>query len=241
MVEDGFHMLNFKKKIALTGGNSRFAKILKKNFFGKNIIYLNKNDFDILNFKKINSFLKKNQIKILVHLAGLSRPMVKHEKYINESIDKNIIGTSNVVKACNNNNVKLIFFSTNYVYPGLKGPYSEDSALKPFNNYGWSKLGAESAVRLYKNSLILRICMTEKPFLHKYAFTNVTTNFMFHEDLAKNFFKIIHKKGIINVGGKRLSVYNFVKKFNKNIKKIKSKNKELDQSMNVEKYNNIIC
>ena len=240
MVENGFHMLNFKKKIALTGGSSRFAKTLKKKFFGKNIFYLNKRDFDILNFKKINFFLKKNKIKILIHLAGLSRPMVNHEKYINESIDKNIIGTSNVVKACNNNNVKLIFFSTNYVYPGLKGPYREDSALKPFNNYGWSKLGAESAVRLYKNSLILRICMTEKPFLHKYAFTNVTTNFMFHDDLAKNFAKIINKKGIINVGGERLSVYNFAKKFNKNIKKIKSMDKELDQSMNVTKYNKII-
>ena len=240
MVENGFHMLNFKKKIALTGGNSRFAKTLKKKFFGKNIIYLNKSDFNILNFEKINSFLKKNKIKILIHLAGLSRPMVNHEKYINESIDKNIIGTSNVVKACNNNNVKLIFFSTNYVYPGLKGPYREDSALKPFNNYGWSKLGAESAVRLYKNSLILRICMTEKPFLHKYAFTNVTTNFMFHDDLAKNFAKIIHRKGIINVGGERLSVYNFAKKFNKNIKKIKSKDKELDQSIDITKYNKII-
>ena len=38
---------------------------------------------------------------------------------------------------------------------------------------------------------------------------------MFHEDLAKVFFKLINKKGIINVGGPVQSVYNFAKKNNK--------------------------
>ena len=49
----------------------------------------------------------------------------------------------------------------------------------PWNNYGWSKLGAESAVQMYKNSLIVRACMTEKPFTHKFAFSNVKSNFIF--------------------------------------------------------------
>ena len=56
--------------------------------------------------------------------------------------------------------------------------------------------------------------MTEKPFLYKYAYTNLKTNFMFHEDLAKVFFKLINKKGIINIGGPSQSVYNFAKKNN---------------------------
>ena len=33
-------------------------------------------------------------------------------------------------------------------------------------------------VKLYKNSLILRICMTEKPFIHKHAFKDLITNFI---------------------------------------------------------------
>ena len=85
-----------------------------------------------------------------------------HDKDINKSIDLNIIGTSNLVKICNKklNN----FFSTGYLYPGTKGNYTEKDPLLPWNNYGWSKLGAESAVQMYKNSLIIRACMTEKPF-----------------------------------------------------------------------------
>ena len=90
-----------------------------------------------------------------------------HEKNINKSIELNIIGTANVTKVCSELNIKLIYFSTNYVYPGVKGNYSENDNLFPVNNYAWSKLGGECSVKLYKNSLIVRVCMTEKPFLHK--------------------------------------------------------------------------
>ena len=57
----------------------------------------------------------------------------------------------------------------------------------PWNNYAWSKLGGECAVQMYKNSLILRVCMTEKPFIHNKAFTNVKLNFIFHEESGQNF------------------------------------------------------
>jgi len=229
-----------KKKIAITGKTSRVAKTLKKYFFGPNIIYLEKKKFDILNFKQINNFLKKNKIKTLVHMAALSRPMKIHKENINKSIEINIIGTANIVRACKNNNTKLIFFSTNYVYPGKKGPYSENDNLNPINNYGWSKLGGESAVQMYKNALILRLCMTERPFVHQYAFSNVTTNFMFHDDFAKVFHKLVNKKGVINVGGKRQTVFNFVKLYKKNVKKKISKDSSLDHSINIKKFKKII-
>ena len=64
---------------------------------------------------------------------------------------------------------------------------NEKDYLLPVNNYAWSKLGGECAVQLYKNSLILRMCMTEKPFIHKSAFYNVKTSFMFQDEVAKIF------------------------------------------------------
>ena len=111
--------------IVVTGKTSRFAKTLKKYFYGKNIFYTNKKELNILNEKSINNFLIKKKIKILVHLAGLSRPMNIHNNNISKSIDLNIIGTANIVKCCKKNKVKLIYFSTNYVYPCKKGPYKE--------------------------------------------------------------------------------------------------------------------
>ena len=171
-----------------------------------------------------------------MHCAGLSRPMHVHQKNITKSIDLNIIGTCNIVKICKKYKIKLIYFSTGYVYEGTKGNYKEIDPVKPFNNYGLSKLGGECAVQMYKNSLILRITMTEKPFVHKKAFKDLRTNFMFHEDLVNILPKILNLKGIINVGGKSQSVFDFAKKFNTKIKIAKvSKNLKLplNQTMNL--------
>ena len=190
-------------------------------------------------------FIKKNKFDYLIHVAGLSRPMGIHEKKIGLSIDLNIIGTANITKVCSELGVKLIYFSTSYVYPGTKGNYKEDDPLLPKNNYSWSKLGGESAVHMYHNSLILRVSMTEKPFVHNKAFYDFITNFIYHEDIAKYLFKLINKKGVINVGGKIQSVYSFVKKYNPKIKKISAKKilgpeYPLNPSMNINKLKKII-
>ena len=223
-----------KKKIVVTGGTGRFAKVLKKIKSNYNFFYPSKKKLNIMNFNKIKLYLKKNKPSAVMHLAGLSRPMSIHNKNPSGSIDLNIIGTCNLAKVCSELKIKLIYFSTNYVYPGNKGNYNEGESLLPWNNYGWSKLGGESAVQMIKNSLILRICMTEKPFLHKKAYANVKTNFIYHEDVAKKILRLINKKGIINVGGPSQTVYKFAIKYNKKVKKKYSKGefpKRMDMSL----------
>ena len=232
-----------KPKILVTGGDGRFSKVLKKQNKLLNLIFKSKKKFNILNLKSIENCIKKVKPKIILHTAGLSRPMKIHEKNILKSIDLNIIGTANITKVCKKHNVKLIYFSTGYVYEGVKGNYSEKDPVKPFNNYGLSKLGGECAVAMYKNSLILRITMTEKPFIHKKAYSNLKSNFMFHEDLVKILPKIIKQKGILNVGGKSQSVFSFAKKYNSKVKKIKAKkssNLPLNQTMNLAKSKKIV-
>ena len=141
--------------------------------------------------------------------------------------------------------VKLIYFSTNYVYPGTRGNYKESDSLLPVNNYAWSKLGGECAVQMYKNSLILRLCMTERPFIHKEAFYNVKTSFIYHDEVAKILLKLINVRGILNIGGPTKSVYNFAKADNPYIKKILLKNKKkinmpFNSSINIEKLKKIL-
>ena len=232
------------KKILVTGGDGRFANILKKNNKKLNLVFTNKKNCNILKIKSIIDCIKKNKPKIILHCAALSRPMKAHDDDIKNSIDINIIGTSNITKVCEMFKIKLIYFSTSYVYPGTKGNYLEDDPVKPFNNYGLSKLGGECAVLMYKNSLILRITMTEKPFLHDSAFTNLKANYMFHEDLVRILPKLINKKGIINIGGKSQSVYAFAKKLNPNLKKGYASTNDarmpLNQTMNLKKLKNIL-
>ena len=158
-----------------------------------------------------------------MHCAALSRPMKLHDENIKKSININIVGTANVVKVCSEFNLKLIYFSTIYVYQGKKGNYKETDPVLPFNNYAWSKLGGESAVQMYKNSLILRLMMSEKPFTHESAFSDIKTNFLYHDEVVSLLPKLLNKNGIINVGGKLQSIYNFAKQTKKNIKKSKGR------------------
>jgi len=238
-------MFLYKNKIVVTGGSGRFGSELKKIKNKYILLYPKKTKLNILNLNSIKKYLKKEKPKYLIHLAGLSRPMEMHNKFIDKSINLNIIGTANITIACWELGIKLIYFSTCYLYPGTRGNYKENEPLLPNNKYAWSKMGGESAVQMYDNSLILRVCMTEKPFVHKKAFYDFTTNFIFHDEVVKFLFKLINKRGIINLGGKTQTVYNFVKKYNSKIKKISAKKifgskYPLNPSMNINKLRKII-
>ena len=85
--------------------------------------------------------------------------------------------------------------------------------------------------------------MMEKPYPYKKAYTNLISNFIYHEDLVKILPNIINKKGIINIGGKKQSVYDCVKKTKKNVKKDKLKKNidlPLNQTMNLSLLNKIL-
>jgi dTDP-4-dehydrorhamnose reductase len=234
---------NKNKKIIVTGGSGRFGKVLRKKF--PHFLYPSKKELNITKISSIQKFFEIKKPKVIIHLAGLSRPIDQHEKNINESIKLNIIGTSNIVMVCKNFNTKIIYFSTSYVYPGKKGNYKETDPILPSNNYAWSKLGGECAVQMYKKSLILRVCMTERPFVHKKAFTDVKLNFIFHDQICDFLKKIINKTGILNLGGPTKTVYNFAKQYNLKVKKISIKGLKnvkfpKNASMNINKLKNIL-
>ncbi len=232
-----------KNNILVSGGDSRFCFFLKKHLNGSNIHYFNKKKLDITNYNNLLKVLKKNKIKVFIHIAALSRPMSIHEKKIGLSIQTNIIGTCNIARACEKLNIKLIYFSTNYVYPCRKGNYKETDSLLPINNYAWSKLGGECAVQMLKHSLILRLSMTDYPFSYKKAISNAYSSFLYNKDFAKILPNLLNEKGIINIGGRRKSIYKFAKKDNPKIKgtKVTKKNNfPIDSSLNINRFTKIL-
>ena len=220
------------KKILITGGHGRFGKILKNILFKKReFIFLKKKELNILKPNQIKKVLLKYKPLCVIHLAGLSRPMILHEKDPCRSISLNIIGTSNLVVECARLNIKIIYFSSQYVYPGTRGNYDESSPVLPMNNYAWSKLGGECAVKMYKNSLILRVNMSERPWVHKYAFKNIKSNFLYHDEVAKILPSLINQYGIVNIGSNNNSILKFAKRTNKLVKGKNYKNKKNEPNM----------
>jgi len=224
------------------------SNIIKNNYF-KNCI---KPSSKILNLKKKNSIIKfftKNKINTIIHSAGLSS-MAECQNNPTEAINTNIIGTQNLVEVIKKQKKKinLIYISTDGVYPPNKGNNSENDELKPYNIYCLTKLCGENIVKTLDNFVIIRTRFFDKDKLkfNSYA-TDIYTSSIEVTKLVNYIEKIVKKKlkGIINIGGKKDSNYNKIKKFNDKIiickykDLIKNLNYEIakDSSMNLKKMN----
>merc|ERR1712078_56914 len=139
---------------------------------------------DILSQKSISNFISKHKVDYFIHAAAFSTPMALHKIGAKRSIETNIIGSANVALSCIKKNIKLIYISTNFVYPRNRGNHDEKDCLLPINEYGWSKLGGECSMHISKNTLILRVCMNDDYFPHKSAFTDYLTSFLKKSDVA---------------------------------------------------------
>ena len=233
------------KKILISGGNGNLANEIVKANKEYTILSLSKKELNICSKNKITSWLKIFKPDIFIHTAALTRPMIKHVDHPDTSIKTNIIGTSNVVLACMELDIKVIYISTDYVYPCVNGNYLEEDALLPVNEYAWSKLGGECAVKLYDNSLILRMALCQQPFPHPKALVDVKKSYLYMDKAAKIILKLLDQKGIINVGGETMSPFEFAQKNNPNIKKITldevgDVKMGKDASMNINKMKNLI-
>ena len=227
-------------KILISGGNGKFAKQFIRLNTEHEIIAPSKGEMDVTQYSYVSRFIAEHRPDIFLHAGALTRPMAKHETDPARGIHNNIIGTSNVTMACIEYKIKLIYISTDYVYPGTTGEYKETDALLPFNKYAWSKLGGECAVHMYDNSLILRICMNTRPFPHKKALVDIKKSLIYDDEAAKITHKLLNETGIINVGGVSRSVYDFVKEENPNIETLYLKDvtdvrMPLNTTLNIEK------
>ena len=58
----------------------------------------------------------------------------------------NVDGTLNVARLCREIGARMIFFSSDYVFDGVRGSYTEEDPVSPINEYGRQKAETESAV-----------------------------------------------------------------------------------------------
>ena len=91
----------------------------------------------------------------------------------------------------------------------------------PYNQYGWSKLSAECAVRMLKNHLVLRTRFFDsKEIPYENSANDIFTSSIEIKKLvlAINQLAFIDLKGVINIGEERLSDYDRYKKFKTDLK-----------------------
>ncbi len=201
------------RTLLISGGNGRLCKEIVQANENYTIIAPTRQQMDIRNEKSIDDIIGLVNPDIFIHTAAITKPLALHNTDINASIDTNIIGTCNVVKSCSKQNIKLVYISTDYVYPNGSDKAKETDPLLPFTNYGWSKLGGECAVAMYANSLILRGAFFERPFPYDKAYTNVSKNQLYQNVCAQLILALLDEKGVINIGAdKSATIYEFALK-----------------------------
>jgi len=146
-------------KIGITGSTGILGKSLIKHIKKYPKYELLKFKGNILNKKKIEAWIKKNQFKIIIHLAALV-PTNKSKKNYNLAKNVNLIGTKNLVNAIKYYQLKKTFFffsSTSHVYLFNKKKINENFQTKGISKYGKTKLLAERL--LLKNTNFYNFCI----------------------------------------------------------------------------------
>jgi dTDP-4-dehydrorhamnose reductase len=137
-----------------------------------------------------------------------------------DAINTNIVGVANVTKYCIENNIRLVYISTDYVYDSKSDNHQEDEPINPFNFYAWTKLGGECSVRGHRNSLIIRTSFGSTEYPYEYAYDNRYVSKDYVDVIAPMIkdLTLSEETGIINVGTDNKTLYEYSLKRNPHVK-----------------------
>lgn len=126
------------------------------NWFQLN--FLENNDSLRLNLRRL---IDKTNATFLINFTGVSSPL---EAKIDRNKSKKVNDTANsiIAEICGDTDTIPIFISSDHVFNGLSGPYSEKETPEPIKNsvYGHQKLQAEQYYEKLENYAIVRISTT---------------------------------------------------------------------------------
>ena len=88
---------------------------------------------------------------VIVHCGALTH-VDYCESHEEESYEKTVQSTINLIKLAKECNARMVYISTDYVYDGKDGPYREDAPFNPLCIYARHKL-----LSTLHNSLVLRV------------------------------------------------------------------------------------
>lgn len=176
-------------------------------------------EIDITIESELNSKLDVIKPDIIL-LAAAETNSVDIDKNPILALETNIKGTANVTKYCIENNIRLIYISTDYVYDSKSDNHQEDEPINPFNLYAWTKLGGECAVRAHKNSLIIRTSFGSSEYPYEFAYGNRFVSKDYVDVIAPMIKDLVlsDEVGIINVGTSGKTLYEYAKQRNPKVK-----------------------
>jgi dTDP-4-dehydrorhamnose reductase len=150
------------KKILITGSNGllgqKLTELLVKNpsvqviatARGENRLPFSSGytfeTMDITNNADVNRVIGTHRPDVVINTAAMTN-VDQCESEKDACWAQNVTAVEYIINACKETEAFLLHVSTDFIFDGEAGPYSEDAEPNPVSFYGWSKFAAEKAVQ----------------------------------------------------------------------------------------------
>ena len=147
-------------KILVTGASGQLGQDLMIELAarGHNVTGVSSKEFNLTDPEAVKSYVSAMQPEAVMHCAAYTAVDLAEDD-ADTCLAVNHLGTAAIAKACADIGCKLLYISTDYVFPGDgERPWETEDETEPLNLYGKSKLLGEYAVRAATaNHFIVRI------------------------------------------------------------------------------------
>lgn len=148
-------------KILVTGykGQLGYDVVNEATSRGIEAIGVDIDEMDITNQDQVNTVIKSGNYDAVVHCAAWTAVDKAEEPELFETVKKvNATGTKYIADVCEELDIPLMYFSTDYVFDGEgTTPWNEYDERHPLNVYGLTKAQGEEFVEKLKKHFIIRI------------------------------------------------------------------------------------
>jgi dTDP-4-dehydrorhamnose reductase len=164
--------------LLIVGKSGTLANAFARICEARGIYYeiVGRDELDVTNPRQIEKVIIKKAPWAIVNTAGFVR-VDDAEMDFGSCFAINTDGAVNLAINCEKYGIKLLTFSSDLVFDGLKtSPYTEQDSKRPLNVYGQSKALAEERISQYnRNALIIRTSAFFGPW-DNYNFITVALN-----------------------------------------------------------------
>lgn len=146
-------------KIAIIGANGQLGSDLVKELSAVHqIVEWNHADIEITDIDSVNSAVKAVSPDLIINTAAY-HVVPQAEKDPNAAFAVNGTGTLNLARVSQDLSIRLLHYSTDYVFDGQKqAPYVEEDSPNPLNVYAVTKLSGEQFALNYSDrSWVVRV------------------------------------------------------------------------------------
>lgn len=209
----------------VTGGNGRMGRELipQLEARGWRVTAPGSRDLDITDEAAVSVALEKVRPEIVLHLAAYT-DVAKAEQERDRCWAVNVTGSRNIARhASASVGARLVHFSTDYVFDGERGLYTETDAPNPSNYYSLTKTVAEEAARSAHGALIVRTTFKDAVWRYPVAFDDQFTSADFTDVIAQEILILMLnldrvQDDVLHVVTERKSVYELARRRNPDVR-----------------------